>query len=130
MAKAAALGDATAHLLVARLYREGQGVEKDETKEVYHLEEAAIGGHPGARYDLALYHDLENEKLARAVMHWIIVSNLGCDHAMQRLKDCYKHGVIRKEDFAVALRVHHDAVVAMKSPQREAAVRAYEAGEM
>ena len=32
----------------------GEGVEKDEGKAIYHLEEAAMGGHPRARYDLGL----------------------------------------------------------------------------
>ena len=48
--KAAELGDAVAHCHLSIMYRKGQGVEKDETKEVYHLEEAAIQGHPDARY--------------------------------------------------------------------------------
>ena len=34
------------------MYREGTGVEKDEKKQVSHLEEAAIGGHPKARHNL------------------------------------------------------------------------------
>ena len=34
------------------MYRDGQGVEKDKKKELYHLEEAAIGGHPDVRHNL------------------------------------------------------------------------------
>ena len=49
--KAAELGDVAAHYLLSTMYREGK-VEKDEKKEVYHLERAAIGGHPGARHNL------------------------------------------------------------------------------
>ena len=55
--KAAELGDARAHYLLGRSYHEGEGVEKDEEKEVYHLEEAAIGGHPYARYNLGIHED-------------------------------------------------------------------------
>jgi TPR repeat protein len=45
----AELGDAEAHHNLSCFYRKGQGFKKDEKKEMYHLEEAAIGGHPGAR---------------------------------------------------------------------------------
>ena len=40
--KAAELGNASAHYNLSVMYRLGQGVEKDEKKHVYHLEEAAI----------------------------------------------------------------------------------------
>ena len=50
--KAAALGNAEAHFKLALMYRLGHGVEKDKGKEIYHLEEAAVGGHPSARYNL------------------------------------------------------------------------------
>lgn len=46
--KAAALGDAEAHEGLGCLYRWGRYVEKDEGKGMYHLEEAAIAGHPQA----------------------------------------------------------------------------------
>ena len=36
------------------LYHTGQGVAKDRKKELYHLEVAAIAGHPTARYNLAV----------------------------------------------------------------------------
>ena len=43
--KAAELGDITAHYQLSCLYHYGDGVEKDNEKELYHLEQAAIGGH-------------------------------------------------------------------------------------
>jgi hypothetical protein len=39
--KAAELGDAIAHFYLSIMYHLGQGVEKDEKKQVYHLEEAS-----------------------------------------------------------------------------------------
>jgi len=54
------------------------------------------------------------------VKHWIIAANLGCGVSIERLKFCYKHGVVSKEDFAAALRSHQAAVDATKTPQREA----------
>ena len=44
------------------MYRKRQGVEKDKKRELYHLEEAAIGGDPGARHDLAI-HEAINDKI-------------------------------------------------------------------
>ena len=36
---------------MAGVYHDGYGVEEDEKKIIHHLEEAAIGGHPGARHN-------------------------------------------------------------------------------
>jgi hypothetical protein len=64
--KAAELGNVDAHFKLSVMYREGQGVEKDEKKEMYHLEEAAIAGSDAARYNLAC-HEVENKRYERAV---------------------------------------------------------------
>jgi len=120
--KAAELGDVGAHLLLSLLYQNGYGVEKDETKLIYHLEEAAIGGHPTARYNLVRHEERAN-RIDRAVRHFIIAASLGYDDSLQALKKCYANGDISKEEFAAALRAHQAAVDATKSPQREAAER-------
>eukprot|EP00984_Skeletonema_dohrnii_P010163 scaffold3950_cov100-Skeletonema_dohrnii-CCMP3373.AAC.10 len=122
--KAAELGDATSHFKLAGCLYRGEGVEKDEKKELYHLEEAAIAGHPDARCTLAC-HEMQKGRFDRAVKHWIIAANLGCGDSIQRLKVCYKHGVVSKEDFAASLRAHQAAVNATKSPQREAVPKFY-----
>ena len=121
--KAAALGDVDAHFQLSTMYREGHCVEKDEMKELHHLEEAAILGHPEARHHLGRIEE-RNGRIERAVKHWIIAANLGDDDAIQTLKKCYKGGAISKEVFAAALRAHHVAVNATKSPQREAVANA------
>ena len=118
--KAAELGDVDAHYELSVLYHKGEGVEKDEKKELYHLEEAAIGGHLNARHILAC-EEWNKDRIDRAVKHFIIAANLGYDGAIQDLKDCYAHGLVSKEDFAAALRAHQTAVDATKSPHREAA---------
>jgi len=46
--KSAQLGDADGHFRLAFMYQDGHGVEKEEGTHMYHLEEAAIGGHPYA----------------------------------------------------------------------------------
>eukprot|EP00984_Skeletonema_dohrnii_P021170 scaffold10510_cov84-Skeletonema_dohrnii-CCMP3373.AAC.4 len=118
--KAAELSDAMSHYKLSILYQEGLGVEKDEKKELYHLEEAAIAGHPDARYNLAV-DEWENERFDRSAKHFIIAANLGHDGSIQTLKEYYKRGLVSKDDFAAALRAHHAAVEATKSPQRDAA---------
>ena len=121
--KAAKLGDAESHFQLSILYQDGEGgVEKDEKKEVYHLEEAAIGGHPVARHDLGVIEN-DNGRKERAVKHWIIAANMGQDHSLENLKLPCREGLVSKEDFTSALRAHQTAVDATKSPQREVAER-------
>jgi len=123
-AKAAELGDAIAHYYLSIAYREGQGVEKDEKKELYHLEEAAIAGHPTARHNLGC-DEWKKGRIKRAVKHWIIAANLGFDRSIQMLKECYKDGLVSKEGFAAALRALQAATDATKSSQREVAAKFY-----
>ncbi len=128
--KAAAMGDADAHCELAHMYRMGRGVEKDEKKERYHLEEASIRGHPIARFKIGCLEVIQGLEYERAVKHWIIGANLGSDDAMNVLKEYYEDELVSKEDFAAALRAHCVASNAMKSPQREEAARADAAREI
>ena len=107
---------------------------KDEKKGLFHLEEAAILGHPEARFHLGGHEEksrrVERGRIHRAVKHWIIAATLGLDRAIQVLKECYKEGYVSKEDFAAALRAHHVAANALKSSQREEAEKAKATGEI
>ena len=49
--RAAELGNFHAHYMLGNMYMDGDGVEKNEKKAVYHYEKAAIGGHPYARHN-------------------------------------------------------------------------------
>ncbi len=117
--KAAELGDAIAHHGLALLYKDGEGVEKDGEKELYHLEEAAIGGHPTARFLLGCY-ELSKGNAERAVKHYIIAATHGHDDSIKVLMDLFKEGIVSKEELAAALRAHQAAVDATKSPHRDA----------
>ena len=119
--KAAELGNMDAHNGLSRLYHIGQGVEKNEEKELYHLQQASIGGNADARYDLGRFEGENNGKMDRAFKHFIIAANMGHDKSLELLKKNYANGFVAKEDFSSALRAHYAAVVAMKSPQREEA---------
>uniref|UniRef100_A0A7S2LHC7 RING-type domain-containing protein n=1 Tax=Skeletonema marinoi TaxID=267567 RepID=A0A7S2LHC7_9STRA len=118
--KAVDLGDVGAKFHLAHLYMGGEGVEKDMKMGLHYYEEAAIAGHPRARYSRACY-EMVDGRIDRAVKHWIIAANLGDDDSIQTLKGCYARGEVSKEEFAAALRAHYAAVDATKSPQREAA---------
>ncbi len=117
--KAAELGDVWAHYQLSLMYHDGLGVEIDEGKEIHHLEEAAIGGHPEARYMLG---SVEGRKgnIERAMKHWIIAATQGYGVSMKELMRAFKSGFVGKEDLAATLRAHKAAVDATKSPQREA----------
>jgi tetratricopeptide (TPR) repeat protein len=119
-AKAAELGDADAHCGLGQLYFYGIGVEKDMKKALYHLEEAAIGGHPDARGLLGLV-EVENDRSERAAKHLIIAANLGCDASLKSIKEFFVHGVVSKEEYAAALRGYQAAVNETKSAEREQA---------
>ncbi len=118
--KAAALDDGMAHYNLSGAYRDGRGVEKDLKKEVYHLEEAAIGGHPNARHLLGCYEG-GNGRDERAMRHFIIAAKHGRDEALDFVKMGFMNGFVSKEDYAAALRGHQDAVDATKSKQRDEA---------
>ena len=118
--KSAELGDAQAHYRLAEIYCYGHGVEKDIGKKIHHMEEAAISGHPGARYNLGVHEWNNNDNAERAVKHWIIAATLGDNDSITDLIDAFKEGFMAKEDLAAALRAHKAAVDATKSPEREA----------
>jgi len=118
--KAAELGNMDAHYKVACLYLQGLGVEKDLKKKMHHLEIAAIGGHPMARYNLGI-EEWRNRRMERAMKHWIIAVNLGDDDALNAMKHGFERGLFSKDDYEAALRGHQAAVDATKSQQREEA---------
>jgi len=125
--KAVASGDIEAHYSLSYLYREGQGVEMDEIKQVYHLSKAAIGGHPQARYHLGCI-DGRNGRRGRAMKHFIIASNLGYDDALEEIKTYFTMGIVNEEDYPSALCGHQAAVDATKSAPRDEAEKARREG--
>jgi hypothetical protein len=122
LSKAAELGNFHAHYILGIMYEEGQGVEKDEGKEVYHWEKAAIGGHLYARYNLGC-NEAKNDNMERSVKHFIIAANLGDELSMKVLWKHFAAGNITKEDLDATLRSNHTAINATQSEQRKAADR-------
>ena len=122
--KAAKLGNAEAHKHLANMYNGGYSIEKDTRKRIYHLEEAAIGGHPACRHNLGAYEWNSGNK-ERAVKHYIIAATHGQDESIKVLMDEFRKGHVSKDDLASALRAHKAAVDATKSPQRDKAEECY-----
>jgi tetratricopeptide (TPR) repeat protein len=120
--KAAELGDHDAHYQLGMMCWRGDGVTKDEEKAVYHLELAAIGGDPEARYNLGCIEG-NNGNIERAVKHFIVAANLGDEDSMKMLWKEYSAGNITKDDLEATLRTHKAAMDAMNSPEREAAMK-------
>ncbi|KAK1746715.1 zf-MYND and TPR domain-containing protein [Skeletonema marinoi] len=116
--KAAKLGDAEAQYELALLYQYGTGVEKDEVKQINYLEEAAIGGHPNARYNLGR-NEWNIGNTERALKHFFIAAKLGDNDSTKVLMDAFRDGLVSKDDLASALRAHQAAVDATKSLQRD-----------
>ncbi len=115
--KAAGLGDVESHYELSVMYYKGESVETDEKKRVFHLEEAAIAGHPNARFSLGVLEWID-DRTERAMKHFIIAANLGHDESVKELKLGLMKGLVSEEDFAAAIRANQAAVDAMK---REAA---------
>ena len=118
--KAAKLGDIEAHYQLACCYGLGHGVEEDEKKKMFHLEEAAIGGHPKARHNLGVY-EVNRGNTERAVKHFLIAANNGHDDSMKALRELYAAGSVGREDFSSTLRAYKAVVNSTKSPLRDAA---------
>eukprot|EP00984_Skeletonema_dohrnii_P010460 scaffold4065_cov161-Skeletonema_dohrnii-CCMP3373.AAC.5 len=86
---------------------------------------AAIGGHPrSARLNLAA-NEFENGRFDRAVKHWMIGAKLGHVGSMKAIEQGFRREMIRKEDYAMALRAHQVDIDATKSPQMEEAEARY-----
>ena len=112
--KAAELGEMEAHCRLAAMYYVGHVLEKDRVKHLHHLEEAAIGGHPTARYNLGC-HEWNNDNEERAVTHYIIAATQGNDDSIKALMGAFKGGFVSKDKLAAAIRAHQDALDATKS---------------
>eukprot|EP00984_Skeletonema_dohrnii_P011057 scaffold4390_cov71-Skeletonema_dohrnii-CCMP3373.AAC.11 len=78
--------EAEAHYCLSFMYRDGKGIGRDTQKRLYHLEEAAIGGHPKARHDLGV-HEVYQGRIERAARHFIIAANLGHDASLKALRE-------------------------------------------
>ena len=121
LSRAAEMGDAVAHHELYCKYTVGRGVEKNVSKAMRHLEQAAIGGHALARAELGNIELRYIGRIDRAVKHWMIAASHGDDASLKELKSLYERRLITKDDYVSSLRAHHAAVDATKSEHRKEA---------
>lgn len=126
--KAAELGEAEAHFNLGWMYEAGErGVKKDRNKAVHHYAEAAICGHPRARYNLGNIEQRRNY-YERAAKHFIIAAKQGHDVALEKVKRIFtrfkEEEFVSKDEYAAALRAHQASIDATKSELRKIAAEA------
>lgn len=87
--KAADKGQAGAMLMLGRIYKDGDGAEKDMRLAVEYLQKAADGGMPDAFRELAPLYDAGDgteRDVMRAIEYYSIAAILGSPTAQERLK--------------------------------------------
>jgi len=118
--RSAELGYTGSYTNIGYAYQHGQGVEVDKKKAVYHYEQAAIGGHEIARYNLGLVEKKAGH-YERAMGHWVIAVRSGDNNSLNAIKDSYSNGHATKEDYTKALRLYQAYLGEIKSRQRDEA---------
>ena len=114
--QAAQFGSIMAHFRVGLAYDEGEGVEKDMTKAVYHYKLAAIGGHEKARDHLGVI-EATMGNMDRAMKHFMIAARSGNEESLKAVGAGYKKHVT-KDEYAMTLRAYQHSCDEMKSEKR------------
>jgi len=118
--KSAKLGNKFAHFNLGACYHNGDIVEKDRRKVIYHGQLAAMAGHLKARYNLGCNEENAGN-MDRAYKHWMISANAGYDLSMKEVQEGYKSGFVSKDDYAKTIRAHGNSIDEMKSDDRDRA---------
>ena len=94
--KAAELGSPGGHRNLAARYYNGEGVERDLKKAIYHWEKAAMGGHHMCRHDLGVQEEKKGNLTTRAIKHYIIAAKQGFDPSMYQVERGFEMDTCRK----------------------------------
>jgi TPR repeat protein len=113
-ARAANLGNGTAHYLLGNMYYEGGDLKKAKL----HLEAAAMAGHEGARFNLGSL-DYNSGNMERAVKHWTIAASAGYYIAMNELRLSFEQGLVSRESIDSTLTAYNYSCAEMRSEARE-----------
>eukprot|EP00956_Cyclotella_meneghiniana_P015675 scaffold24205_cov23-Cyclotella_meneghiniana.AAC.2 len=127
--RASELGSAAAHYQIGVRYLKGDGIEMDKTKAVYHWQIAAMMGHMASRNNLACIEWKDNRNYHRAMKHYMIVAKCGYKDSLHNVKECFKGGLVTKEEFEETLRGYQDALEETKSEQRDRAAAIIQSGQ-
>ncbi|KAL7532209.1 hypothetical protein ACHAXR_004490, partial [Thalassiosira sp. AJA248-18] len=118
--QAVELGATYAHFVIGCIYANGESVEKDPKKGLYHYQRAAMGGCELARYNLGCLEQ-ERGNMERAMMHWMIAAASGSENALEAARKEFLLGNVTKSEYENALRVHQKYLSEVKSDQRDRA---------
>ena len=121
--RAAAMGSRNAHHSLSQSYgkyHKERGVEKDEKKELYHLEEAAMLGDAASRCDLGMYEG-DRGNWEQAKRHWMLSASAGCEGCLCRIKRGVEKGVVSKGEYKKTVRDYEESIKLTKSVQRDIA---------
>jgi TPR repeat protein len=77
-------------------YYDERGVQKDDKKALYHLEEAAMLGDAAARCELGTYEG-ERGNWDQAKKHWMLSAAAGCESCLEIIKRGKKKGAVYGE---------------------------------
>ena len=103
----------------------GEGLEIDKKKANHYYELAAIGGNVSARYNLG-NNEWRSGNCDRALKHYMIAIRSGEMDSLDTIKEMYKEGHAKKDDYTSALRSYQAYLGEIKSVQRDEAAAAYE----
>ena len=119
--QAGELGCAEAYLFLAFWVQEmggGGAIDKKKVKHYYEL--AAMGGCMPARHNLARLEGQAGNH-SRGMKHLIMAARAGSKESLDEVKRGYKAGLVTKDEYANALRAHHERQKEMKSDARDKA---------
>ena len=118
--RAGELGFTKSYCSIGYAYSNGRGVEVDKKKAQHYYELAAMGGNVSARHNLGnVEYRLGN--MDRALKHWTIAANDGCDRSLQNIQMFYSKGHATKDVYTVALQSYQKYLFEIKSVQRDEA---------
>jgi len=119
--KAAEFGSAEAHYELSKAYNVHERmyvvVDNNIEKFQHHAEQAAMDGHPLARFNLGV-NEMLNGNPVRAVRHWTIAARQGSVVALRALK---KSSFVSGEEYNAANRAQQKAMNQMESDRRNEA---------
>ena len=119
-------GSPEACTLIAKCYRDGDGVSVDNERAALFERVGAARGCAGARHNIGCseYYNLGNHEIA--IRHWKIAAEAGMQPALDALKKIYNADgkrpgkeFISKEEMDTVYRSGHEAQMEVKSEERE-----------
>ena len=89
-------------------------------KAIHYWELAAMRGDVMARQNLGIYEESIGN-IDRAMKHFHIAAKFGCEKTLKVVQDCFKNGLVAKDDYANVLRAHQQYVLEISSDERDKA---------